>query len=139
MSKAIARILLVALAAVVACSDERSASLGPVVIGVRKGEQDAVQPVDEVAAGSRMDLAAALSVRAGGWVHATWTYWNGKSGIPTVRGTKSFNPAGPATLFTHLDGSTSFGGWEEGIYTCDFKNAAGQTIAGRIRVVARQP
>lgn len=132
---------LVVVVGATSCAKEQSTSaLGAVTIGVRQGERDAVQPIDEIAAGSRQDLAAMLEVRRPtGWVVATWRHWPASDGPPKVLGTKQFNTTATGTkpLFTHLAGDTSFGGWMPGAVTCDFTTADGEARAGRLAVSRR--
>lgn len=107
-----------------------------VVIGTRRGQRDAVDRTDEIPAGSRSDLAATVEVRGNvGWVYATWTVWprSGPRGVYS----KAFNTSGPTKLFVSVPGDTSFGGWEEGRVTCDFKTDHGHQAGSAIRVVAR--
>lgn len=107
-----------------------------VVVGTRRGQEDAVDRAHEVAAGTRKDLAATVEVRGNaGWVHATWTVWP-RSG-PRVVYSKAFNTTGPTKLFVSAPGDTLSGGWEEGSVTCEFKTAGGGLAGGVIRVVAR--
>ncbi len=109
----------------------------PVVIGMRRGEQDAVDPADSVEAGTRKDLAASVAIGSGvGWVQATWTVWPEK-GPPRVVKSMMFDTTAPRTLFAGLEGDTE-GGWKLGTITCDFKTGSGQTAAGTIRVVAKR-
>lgn len=134
----VSRIFLVLSAAAVLASCSSPRPLDPVVIGTRRGDQNAVDPTTEVEAGSRKHLAASTETRAPrGWVVAAWTIWP-KGQMPRVVHTKMFNTVGPTTLFVHLDSSTVRDGWEEGTITCDFKDGSGAAVAASIRVVPKR-
>ncbi|MBS2020754.1 MAG: hypothetical protein JST00_48325 [Deltaproteobacteria bacterium] len=127
-----ALVLITTTLATLGCSSPPA--LTNIVIGTRRGEQDAVDRTDQVKVGSRQDLAATVDVTGDvGWVHATWTVWP-RTG-PRVVYSKSFNTTGPAKLFVSAPGDTLSAGWDEGTVTCDFKTSRGTTVAAAIRVV----
>lgn len=125
-----------ALSIVAVCTSCGSpTTLGDIVIGTRRGEQDAVDPTAEIAAGSRIDLASTVAVSGdAGWVVATWTLWEA-GGLPHVVHTRLLNTHGKTTLFADLEGNTLATGWREGTITCDFKTGEGESRVGTIRVV----
>lgn len=133
MRRALA-VTILASASLGAC---HAPTLDGMTIGLRRGEQEAIDRVDTVEAGSRKDLAATVDVGPGaGWVVATWTVWP-ERGVPRVVKSKMFNTTAPKKLFADLEGDTE-GGWKEGTITCDFKTGSGHTAAGKIRVVAKR-
>lgn len=112
---------------------EPDAPLGRVVVGLRKGEQDAVDPTPEAPRGSRKDLAATLDTAETGWITASWTFYPAGGGLPRQLHWRGVRPRHGAPVFAALPGDTMNGGWEPGLYAVRFEAASGVAM-GRVNV-----